>query len=682
MMLFVTYGLGCASFLILIGLMLVNRKPRQYGLRLFLLCAITAVWAGMAAFQDQLTPGLVHAVGGLKTWAWIAYLASLFHTKAKTRNTGRLLRTPLIVGALAGLSFANDLRFVLTAVNPTDYDVTQVFGRVVLAVVGLVLVENLVRNTLPTRRWQVVPFAIAAGFLFAYDLYVYAEALVVRSVDISLLAGSGIVLVLMVPPLVVTILRNEDWRIDIHVSRNVVFHTATLTAGGLFLLVAAGIAGFIGRLPGEWGPILKVAFFCGCAFILVSAMSVEKVRSRLRRLLTENFFSMRFDYRTEWMRFVDTISAAESYDTLQVRAIRTLANVVDSPAGVLWLESAPEIFEPATFLNMRLGEQPKERADGAFFAKFEHGKVIQKFDHRGASAEQPAWVANQPIWLAVPLLHRDHITGFVTLAPPRALLTLNWESYELLSMIGRQVASYLSEERATSALVEAKSMIDHNKRFAFIIHDIKNLANQLGLMVANAKRLGDREEFRVDMMASLENSVERLGALLNRLQPGGAQAHRDDVVDPVPIMRIVAKDASGGEVSVAVGVSSNGARVRIDAESLRSVLTHLVSNAIDASSPGDTVTIHLHDLETRAVLEIRDQGVGMSPTFIRDKLFKPLQSTKERGHGIGAFQAREIVRSVGGDLEVVSAEGKGTTMRVILPRVANTDRQMGTAVGA
>ena len=276
MALVVTYGLGCAGFLVLIGLMLVSHKPDKIDVRLFALYAITAIWAGAAAVQTMWMPGMVHVLGGLKTWAWLQYLASLFHSKTGKRETGPMARLPILVGALAAICVANDLRFAFSSASPADYDVTQAFGRVVLSVVGLLLVENLVRNTLPTRRWQVIPFAIAAGFLFAYDLYIHAEALVVRSVDLSLLAGNGIVLLLMVPPLIVSMMRNEDWRIDIHISRNIVFHTATLTAGGLFLLVAAGVAGFIGRLPGEWGPILKVGFFCGCVFVLVSAMSVER----------------------------------------------------------------------------------------------------------------------------------------------------------------------------------------------------------------------------------------------------------------------------------------------------------------------------------------------------------------------------------------------------------------------
>ena len=71
---------------------------------------------------------------------------------------------------------------------------------------------------------------------------------------------------------------------------------------------------------------------------------------------------------------------------------------------------------------------------------------------------------------------------------------------------------------------------------------------------------------------------------------------------------------------------------------------------------------HLH-----IVVDIVDQGAGMAPEFIRDELFQPFSSTKSGGHGIGAYQARELLRESGGDLLVLSRQGHGTTMRILLP---------------
>jgi putative PEP-CTERM system histidine kinase len=660
MTLFVTYGLGCLAFVALLILM-ISRRARRMDWRFVAAAAMIALWAGLQALVPQVPAGFVHLAGVTALWAWMQFLAAILDSgSASPRNT-----LGLRVGVLGLVCFVNDLRF-LTADSITDYDFSQSAGRIALTVVGLLLVENMVRNTPETRRWQITPLALAAGLFFAYDLYVFAEAQVMRRVDFSLLAGGGLVLVMMVPALIVAQIRNEDRPINVNISRKLVFHTATLTAGGVLLLLAAGVSSFIGRIPGEWGAILKIVFFSGCVFLLICALSVEGLRSRLRGLVAEHFFASRFDYRAEWLRFLNMISATDGHEPLQVRIIRALANVVDSPAGVLWLRTRPDSFEPAAFLNLRLAEGASENSASAFFRKFEGGSHIQKFDPHN-QAEQPGWVATQPIWLAVPLMKGECIEGFVILAPPRALLTLNWESYALLRIIARQAASYLSEERAARALSEAEAVIEYNKRFAFVVHDIKNLANQLGLMVSNAKRLGDRPEFRDDMMKSLERSVQRLGDMLNRLKSHEAPEKRQTIIDPLPVMRRVAEDAGRGDVAVKVVAPGGGARVWIDADALRSALAHLVSNAIEASPAGNAVELFLQNGDKQVVLEIRDTGAGMSSDFIRDRLFRPLQSTKERGHGIGAFQAREIARAAGGDIEVVSTEGRGTVMRLILP---------------
>jgi putative PEP-CTERM system histidine kinase len=662
MTLFITYGLGCLSFLALLGLMMA-RPARRLDFRFIGLAAVMALWSGVEAFVPVVPAGFVHLLGSVALWGWLQYLAAILDAGTSPRRPVLGLR----VAVLGLANFANDLRFLL-ADGIADYDFSQCAVRIALSVVGLLLVENLVRNTPGTRRWQITPLALAAGLYFAYDIYVFAEALVMRRLDSSLLAGGGLVLVMMVPALIVAQIRNEDRPIDVNISRKLVFHTATLTAGGVLLLLAAGVSGFIGHIPGEWGPILKVGFLSGCVFLLACALSVEGWRSRFRSLVTEHFFASRFDYRAEWLRFLNMISATDGHEPLQVRTIRALANVVDSPAGVLWLEARPGSFEPAAFLNMRLGEGACESLASDFFRKFEGGSHVQKFDPLDKAA-QPGWVLTQPIWLAVPLMKGESIEGFVTLASPRAPLTLNWESYALLRIIARQVASYLSEERAAKALSEAEAIIDYNKRFAFVVHDIKNLANQLGLMVSNAKRLGDHPEFRDDMMKSLERSVQRLGEMLNRLKSHQDPVSRAPVIDPVPVMRRVAEDAGRGEIAVDVIAGPGTTRVRIDAEALRSALAHLVSNAIEASPAGNSVALVLQIDDKNVVLEVRDQGAGMSPDFVRNRLFRPLQSTKERGHGIGAFQAREIARAAGGDIEVVSEEGKGTTMRIILPSV-------------
>jgi len=388
--------------------------------------------------------------------------------------------------------------------------------------------------------------------------------------------------------------------------------------------------------------------------------------------LSKNFFSYRYDYREEWLRFVETLSSADDLDSLQIRVIRAIGNIVDSPAGTLWLETRGS-FRLIESFNLTLPDAKPESADSSLVTAFAGGKTV--IDLKALAAQGvalPAWATTgPPVWLAVPLVQINELVGFIVLAPPRAPLTLNWESFDLLRTVGRQVASYLMEEEATRALVDGESLIEYNKKFAFIVHDVKNLSSQLGMMVSNIRRYSDHPEFRADMIRTLENSVGRLNGLLSRLRSDGGSVRTREIIDPVPVVRAVASDLSR-EGNLELDLPEGELRVKMDAQDLSSVLTHLVTNAVEASRAGDVVKLRLKGQASHVVIDVEDMGPGMDPQFVRNELFKPLRSTKSRGHGIGAFQAREIVRGAGGDLEVISAPGRGTIIRIVLPRVDNS----------
>jgi putative PEP-CTERM system histidine kinase len=677
----VSYGIGAAAFVALIALMLINRRPREFGRRVFVACAATAIWAVAAAVQPWWMPGVAHAFENVRSGIWLVLLASILSSSRQKQDEGRGASWLPIVAAAIGLaSVANDCRFFFSAVSPADFAPSQILDRVVVSVCGILVVENLYRNTSPGRRWNVVPLCIAIGAMFAYDLYVFCEAVVLRAVSPSLLAGRGIVLALIVPLLVLTMARNPGWKIDIHVSRRVVFHGATLTAAGVFLLVSAGVARLIGRFPGEWASISEIGFFCGSIILLLVVLSTESFRSRVRRVIAENFFSTRYDYRIEWLRTITTLSSAAAGEPLTVRAIRAIADVVDSPGGALWLENNAGEFRPAQVLSMALDMSAVEPASGRWAAAFRGGEHVLDFSRD--VEDRPPWADRAALWLAVPLVKIDRLIGFVVLAPPRAPATLNWESCDLLLAIGQQVAGYIEEERATRVLLESRALIEYSRKFSFVIHDIKNVSGQLTLMIANITRFGEQAEFRADMVRGLENAANKLRGLVDRLRPDAPTAEAIRLVDPANAIAEVIRELDRADTPVRARLGADGAQVRIALADLHAVLTHLVTNAIEASSGGDEVVVDLRRERGKAVIDVVDKGSGMSADFVRNSLFVPLRSTKPLGHGMGAYQARHLVRAAGGEIEVLSAPGRGTAMRILLPDVGEAVEQPMEAVAS
>jgi putative PEP-CTERM system histidine kinase len=247
---------------------------------------------------------------------------------------------------------------------------------------------------------------------------------------------------------------------------------------------------------------------------------------------------------------------------------------------------------------------------------------------------------------------------------------MNWESRDLLLAIGQQVASYLAEERATRTLLESSVLIEQSKRFAFVMHDIKNVAGQLSLMIANVPRFGERAEFRADLTKGMENSVRKLNDLLGRLRPGNIQTVSPQIANLASVLNAVVDEFQGGANAIRREIGDDDTRVCISPVNLHAIFTHLIANALEASPAGAMVVVSSHRVAGTAMVDITDKGGGMSQEFIRTELFAPYRSSKPTGHGVGAFQARDLARSAKGDIEVISAIGRGTTVRVKLPYAA------------
>jgi putative PEP-CTERM system histidine kinase len=274
--------------------------------------------------------------------------------------------------------------------------------------------------------------------------------------------------------------------------------------------------------------------------------------------------------------------------------------------------------------------------------------------------------ADRDIWAIVPLIHFDKLAGAVLLARPVVDRTLDWEDFDLLRVVGRQAASYMAEERGQEALSDAQRFDEFNRRFAFIMHDIKNLVSQLTLVTRNAERHADKPEFRADMIATLKSSTGRMNDLLARLSQhntGRTEEPRSVVLGP-----LVTALATTKRVQHPVVIAGNAALCGMaDPARLEAALAHLVQNAIEASPAHEPVTITTIKQGDETGIEVSDKGCGMTADFVRGQLFRPFASTKNGGFGIGAYEARTLVTAMGGRMTVNSEPGRGTRFTIWLP---------------
>ena len=658
------YASCSAAFLALIALMLLRGRISGPGAAIIGACALTAAWAADLAMPELLPRATSAVLDSLRLSAWLILMVSLIGLRDHRRHGSASLPFLLTVGfcvVVVGYEVA------IMAVDSATADATErlhAFLRIGLAVAGLLAAENLLRNAGDARRRDLWPLCLALGATFAFELFLYADHLMIPGSGRIVAGGRGLVGLFAVPLLALAMARNREWRVDIHVSRTVVLHTAALVASGVFFIALAAIGVLVRELGGGWGRPLQLLTLLGSAIVLASVLQSLDIRVRLKQIIARHFFSNRYDYRTEWLRFVDTVSQPGTGEAgLPVRVVRALAQIVDSPAGALWCLQEEGGYVPQVGWNVPTECGQKLSTDDPFVTGFRDGTWIQERSI-GAGSGWPFDPARA--WLAIPLVHGNALIAFVMLAPPPHSYPLDWESFDLLRAAGRQAASYLAEERSSRALLDSRLLNDYSKRFAFVVHDIKNLASQLGLVVSNARRHIEDPEFRDDMLHTLADSVARMNRLIAQLHAGG-HGTPVQVIEPDVIIANLAQELGTVGTPIDTRLGARACRVSINGDQFRAVLSHLINNAREASQSPAAVVVASRSTEDRITIDVVDTGPGMDDEFIRNELFRPFRSTKSGGLGIGVYQTREMLRMAGGELEVISEKGAGTIMRMTFP---------------
>ena len=627
---------------------------------------------GLTALAALATAGIgadeivTHAAGALCTLGWLAFLL-LLHRRAGEP------RPPLALGTVYGvIGLVTLAALVMDGVAATPGQIADKAASVALllhmlvAVGALVMVQALhaalAHNAGAGLRWSVA----ALGGLWLAELAVHTLAYLGVPTDGLLLVAHGAALICVAAAMGLGLQRRGDWRM--RVSRTVAYQSLTLVAVGAYFVLLALATSALATLGGPHARLLQTAFVFGATAAILALVSNSALRGWVKVKLAKHLFRHRYDYRAEWMRFTETLGAPGAAP-LDQRIVRALADLTASPAGLL-LVAADAGLIPGAGWHWARTNLP-QTGDTRLFAHLEaSGRIIEIDAVRlgiaeGGDAEAtPAWMCETPgAWAVVPLLHRGSLVGAILLARPALARRLDWEDFDLLKAAGRQVASYLAEARAQEALAEAQRFDEFNRRFAFLLHDIKNLVSQLALTARNAERHADNPAFRADMIATLRDSSDRLNALLARL--GQHHRGRSEQPRPTALLPLLHRVVAGrpGQLQLESG---GDAIALAEPAALEQMILHLVQNAIEASPADQPVLLAVAGDGAWVRIDVIDRGCGMSPAFVRTRLFKPFTSSKPGGFGLGTFEAQQLAQGMGGRIEVESHEGEGTRFRVIL----------------
>lgn len=664
---FILHAACAALYAGLALLILLRGRGGATGLLLAAGCASTAAWAAAVATMSFVPAAPVaFALDLLRPAVWLVFIVHLYRRAA----LGGRHPVPLYVllALIAGLAA---VAILLTAGGPGGgYTLRNVWLMALMgfAIGTMLVIENLYRGAREEVRWHINLPCIALGGLAAYDAVLAGDTLLFHGLSPALFNGRPIAAACVVPLLALAVVRNRrNWDVELHITRVAAVHTASLVMAGLFLLGLVGAGQAFRYFGGDWSGVAEIALMFGGMLGVTVLATSRSARSRLRFLLIDHFFANRYDYRREWMRCITTLSATEGYIALHARVIRALADIVDSPGGLLFVREGEAGYEWAGSWSMPAATV-SIAADDPIVTGLRGGEWIVEM------ASLPPREGLPAAWLATPLNHGGALIGFILLAAPRAPFRLDREVFDLLRVVGRQVATVVAEQRAAEVLMQTRQLHEYSKRFAFVAHDIKNVSTQLTLVLSNAEVHMDNPEFQRDMLATIRAAVAKIGALIKRLEaPDNTVAQA--VVQPAGrIEAIIANAARATGMDIRLDNPGPDVGVAMAAPNLDAVVTHLLNNAIEATRtahPANPPPVHvtLRHEGRRTVIDITDEGPGMTPDFVRDGLFRPFRTSKPGGSGIGAYQARELLREAGGDLVVITRPGAGTTMRLLLPAV-------------
>jgi len=675
----ISHATAAIAYALLAGLVATRYLRRDIDRSIFLAALVSVIWASSMITQTlwQQPNFLVrYLLELLRDAAWIVVLLALLRDAFRTAN---------VKGGLRRIMTAATLILIITLLGAAilEYTLdttlmggkTKVVGQMALALLGLSLVEQIWRNAVSFGRSSMKYVCIAVASLFAYDFFMYADALLFGQIADSFWNARGLVNAAIVPLFAVNVINTRKQPVDFQLSRSAVFHAgALILAGGYLIFLAIG-GYYVRMMGGDWGEALRVLFLSASLIFLVMLATSRRIRARLMVFIGQNFFDYKYDYRDEWLKMTRELANLSDSPPLPERVIRILAGLVESNAGAIWVKEDRGDFVLKSAVNLAPPKYTTIDSNSELLRFFsEREWIVDLHEYRNDPVRYNLLEIPDPIsqitgvWLVIPLYLGNDLYGIAVVGNPYARVELNWENFDLVKVVARQTCNLLAQADAQSRLSQAMQFEAVSKASAFMVHDLKTLIAQLSLLVKNAPRHRDNPEFIDDMIKTTDHAVRKMASLVDHIRKPADETLETEVLELGGVVEALAEQFIKGQPVPRVISHPDKVYINADPEQLYSILSHLIQNAQDATPADGEVTLTLKAAKDNVVLFIQDTGTGMTEDFIESRLFKPFESTKGlTGMGIGAFQAREYVRNVGGNIDVTSEPGVGSCFSIRFP---------------
>lgn len=687
-----------SALALVVAVWVLRRDPRSLGNQLFsagvLALAFECVGSALGAATFVSSKAVMYQRWAMVSLALVPGIWLAFSLVYSRGNYGEFLRRWWVVLVVVGLTPLGLVALALDSVlEYAEQDLLT--GRwqfrlglagtalhvlvLVASVLVLMNLERTLRAAMGTQRWRAKLVVLGIGVLFGVRIYTSSQAMLYRATEPFLDAINCGALGLACALVVVSLVRTRVFGIDVYPSHALLQRSLTVLMAGVYLLVVGLFAKIVGHFGDTSSFPAQALFVLVSLVVLTLILMSDRVRQSLQRFVSQHLRRPRYDYRQVWRTFTERTArqvkerefsnavahwVSETFNVLTVSIWTVdpgkrrfhLAASTGIPSGAADPADDEEVDEAVLMEVLRGRTEPFDVDQ----VKEKWGEVLRRFN--------PDYFRKGGGRITVPLKAGDELLGLMTLGDRVGGVPFAFEDIELLKSIGDQAANSLLGIQLSRQLVEAREMEAFQTMSTFFVHDLKNVASSLSLMLKNLPVHFDNPEFRQDALKAIGRSVDRINGLISRLSElrGGLE------IKPTPaelegVVESALQQLDGERRALISQEVRPGLRLPLDREQIQKVVTNLLLNALEAIGPGGQVRVQSSRQGSWAVLSVSDTGCGMSREFLERSLFRPFQTTKKRGIGIGMYQSRRIIEAHGGRIEVESEQGKGTTFRVLLP---------------
>jgi putative PEP-CTERM system histidine kinase len=549
------------------------------------------------------------------------------------------------------------------------------------AILILFNLERTIRSSTGRMRWQIKFMALGVGGLFALRVYLYSQELLFKRVDTGLGSLSAVALLVANVLFTLSLVRGRSMNVDVYLSTTTIQNSLTIVLAGIYLLVV-GLMAHVVRYFRSSGSLPFDAFLVFLSLTLLGVLLLSnRLRRKLRVFVNHHFRRPTYDYRSVWMESTQRTVSILDPGELCAAASKLVSESLEILSVSVWLVDEGQRRLSLAGSTALFGQSARdiEKAGKSALELIqylrEHTGCIDLTEHKfnwtaeiaDAGAE---FFREDRMRYAVGLQARGEFVGVMTLNDDRVgeERPLSIEDKALVETLAAQLASNLLNLKLSARLRHAKEVETFQTVSTFFVHDLKNLASRLSLTMQNLPANFDSPEFREDALRVISRSVKEIDDMCSRLSM--LRGKIELKLGPCDLTQLVAETLEGFKANIKAELQQDLRplpQVRMDASQIHKVLTNLVLNANDAVSGTGVIQVSTL-VEGNAVgFCVRDNGCGMSEEFIQKSLFKPFQTTKKKGLGIGLFHSKLIVEAHHGVLEVNSSVGTGTEFRVLLP---------------